>query len=47
LRHYSTPELKLFAELSGFTLIKTEEFFTAKKPGADTWGVCYILQKDE
>lgn len=45
LRHFSTPEIKLLAELSGFKLIRSEEFLTAKAPGADTWGVCYILQK--
>jgi SAM-dependent methyltransferase len=47
LRHFSTPEIKFFAEVSGFKLIRSEEFLTAKVPGADTWGVCYILQKHD
>jgi SAM-dependent methyltransferase len=47
MRHFSTPEIKLFAELSGFDLIGSEEFLSAKEPSADTWGVCYILQKYE
>ena len=47
LRHFSTPEIKLLAEVSGFKLIRSEEFLTAKVPGADTWGVCYILQKHD
>jgi SAM-dependent methyltransferase len=45
LRHFSSPEMKLFAELAGFKLLHAEEFLTKKAPGADTWGVCYILQK--
>jgi SAM-dependent methyltransferase len=45
LRHFSTPEIKFFAEATGFTFLRAEEFLTAKAPGADTWGVCYILQK--
>ncbi|HEX8333332.1 MAG TPA: class I SAM-dependent methyltransferase [Segetibacter sp.] len=47
LRHFSTPEIKLFAQLAGFKFIHAEEFLTEKAPGADTWGVCYILQKHE
>ncbi len=46
MRHFSTPEIKLFAEIAGLTLLRSEEFLTAKQPGADTWGVCYILQKN-
>jgi len=45
LRHFGTPEIKLFAALTGFIFLKAEEFLTSKSPGADTWGVCYILQK--
>ena len=47
LRHLGTPEIKLFAEVSGFRLLRSEEFLTSKVPGADTWGVCYILQKHD
>lgn len=47
MRHFSTPEIKTMAELAGFTLVRSEEFFTAKQPGADTWGVCFILQKND
>jgi SAM-dependent methyltransferase len=45
LRHFSTPEIRFFAEVTGFTFLRAEEFLTAKAPGTDTWGVCYILQK--
>ena len=47
LRHFSTPEIRLLAKVSGFKLIRSEEFLTAKVPGTDTWGVCYILQKHD
>ncbi len=47
MRHFSTPEIEMLADLSGFTLLKSEEFLTGKNPGADTWGVCYILQKHD
>ncbi|TDH27831.1 class I SAM-dependent methyltransferase [Segetibacter sp. 3557_3] len=46
MRHFSTPEIKMFAELAGLTLLRSEEFLTAKQPGSNTWGVCYILQKN-
>jgi SAM-dependent methyltransferase len=45
MRHFSTPEIELFANLSGLKVIGSEEFLTAKEPSSDTWGVCYILQK--
>jgi SAM-dependent methyltransferase len=47
LRHYSTPEIKLLAQLSGFTVVSCEEFLTGDDPSADTWGVCYILKKND
>ena len=46
MRHFSTPEIKLIAASSGFNLMAAEEFLTAKEPGKDTWGVCYILKKN-
>jgi SAM-dependent methyltransferase len=45
MRHFSWPEIELFALISGFKLIHTEEFGTGKQPDKDTWGVCFILQK--
>jgi len=47
MRHFSTTEIQLFAELSGLVLIGTEEFLTKKKPSENTWGVCFILKKNE
>jgi SAM-dependent methyltransferase len=45
MRHFSTPEIELFAGLSGMKLIRSEEFLTANTPSVATWGVCYLLQK--
>jgi SAM-dependent methyltransferase len=47
MRHFGMPEIKLIAQLSGFNVMNAEEFLTAKKPGEDTWGVCYTLQKND
>lgn len=47
MRHFNIGEMKSFAEAASFTVIRAEEFLTAKNPGADTWGVCYILQKND
>ena len=45
MRHFGIPEIELLAHCTNFKLIKAEEFLTAKQPGTDTWGVCFILQK--
>lgn len=45
MRHFSLPELELLAELTGFELIKSEEFLTKNKPSENTWGVCVIFKK--
>lgn len=47
LRHFSLPEIALFAQLAGFDLIGSEEFLTGRLPGINTWGVCHILQKHD
>jgi predicted TPR repeat methyltransferase len=45
MRHFSLPELDLLAKLTGFEIIKSEEFVTRKIPSENTWGVCVILRK--
>lgn len=45
MRHFSIPELDLLAKATGFEILKAEEFGTAKQPGTDTWGVCFVLRK--
>ena len=45
MRHFSIPELDLLAKLTGFEIIKSEEFVSKKTPSENTWGVCTILRK--
>lgn len=45
MRHFSIPELELLAVLTGFEMIRTEEFLTKKKPSDSTWGVCIVFKK--
>jgi len=47
MRHFSTPEIKLMADLSGFELAESHEFQTMKQPSVNTWGVTYILKKHD
>jgi SAM-dependent methyltransferase len=47
MRHFSIPEMEVLANLTNFRLIATEEFLTGRQPGNDTWGVCFILQKNK
>lgn len=47
MRHFSIPEIKFLASLTGFKVICVEEFLTGVKPGKNTWGVCFILQKNK
>lgn len=45
MRHFSLPELHLYAQISGFEIVGSEEFLTGKQPSKETWGVCLILKK--
>lgn len=45
MRHFSIPELDLLAQLTGFEIIKAEEFLTHNVPNENTWGVCVIFKK--
>ncbi len=47
VRHFNSSEIAEFAQKAGFTLLHSEEFLTAKKPGVNTWGVCYTLKKND
>jgi SAM-dependent methyltransferase len=46
MRHFSLPEIDLYAQQSGFRRIGAEEFLTGHLPDINTWGVCVILQKE-
>ncbi|MCX6235978.1 MAG: class I SAM-dependent methyltransferase, partial [Bacteroidia bacterium] len=45
MRHFSIPEIDLFASFTGFELLKAEEFLTGNQPSENTWGVNFILRK--
>ena len=45
MRHFSVPEVDLFAENAGFERLVAEEFLSGSEPGVDTWGVCFVLRK--
>lgn len=45
IRHFSKPEIELFAKYTGFKIIHTEELLTGNSPSEQTWGVGYIMQK--
>lgn len=45
MRHFTSQEIKLFAEICGFELIISEEFLTKRETSNETWGVLYVLKK--
>lgn len=45
MRHYSLPEIKLLASITGFSFLESSEFLTNNVPGEETWGVCAVLRK--
>ena len=45
MRHFSLPELDMFANNSGFERVGAEEFLTGNTPGGQTWGLCVIMKK--
>jgi len=45
MRHFSIPEINLFAGISGFKVVNIEEFLTRNIASNKTWSVCVVLQK--
>lgn len=45
MRYLFMPEILLFLEQSGLTLISSHEWLTGAQPGTSTWGVCFIGKK--
>lgn len=45
MRHFSLPELDLFAGRAGFTRVFAEEFLTGEQAGENSWGVCLCYRK--
>ena len=46
MRFFSIPELDFFANKAGFNIIETQELITGKQPSINTWGICFILKKN-
>jgi len=44
MRYLFSPEIELLAKQAGFDVVEAQEWMTGKKPGVDTWGVCFICQ---
>lgn len=47
MRHFSLPEIDIYATKNGFEIIQFEEYLTGNTPSQDTWGVCVVLKKLE
>ena len=45
IRHFSKPEIELFAKYTGFQILHTQELLTGNSPSEKTWGVGYIMEK--
>jgi SAM-dependent methyltransferase len=44
MRYLFKPEIELLAESAGMKIEHACEWMTGKTPGADTWGVCFVLR---
>ncbi len=46
MRFFFLPELQLFLEAAGFSILNTQEWLTGQKPGVDTWGVVLVAKRN-
>jgi SAM-dependent methyltransferase len=42
VRYLFTPEVRRLCVLAGLKLLHAEEWLSARSPGLDTWGICYV-----
>lgn len=45
MRYLFTPELDLFLRTTGFELVESAEWMSGRRPGWDTWGVCFVARR--
>lgn len=45
MRYIFPTEIDVFAEMSGFRRVVSEEFLTEQVPSSSTWSVIYVLQR--
>lgn len=44
MRYLFGPEIEKLAGVEGLKLIRSEEWMTGRRPGFDTWGVCFVCE---
>ena len=44
MRYLFRPEIEFLMQKSGLTIIDSSEWMTGRKPGFDTWGVCFVVK---
>jgi hypothetical protein len=42
MRYLFKPEIDIFFSQAGFQIIDFFEWMTGRKPGFDTWSVCFV-----
>jgi SAM-dependent methyltransferase len=47
MRYFFQPELQVLAQTDGLTLIQAEEWMSGAPPSDSTWGVVYVMRKNE
>lgn len=45
MRYLFQPEVEMFLQEAGMTLVESAEWMTARQPGFDTWGVCFVARQ--
>ncbi len=44
MRYLFRPEIEFLLSETGMKVIEASEWMTAKEPGFDTWGVCFVVE---
>jgi SAM-dependent methyltransferase len=44
MRYLFRPEMELLLRKTGMSIIDSSEWMTGRKPGFDTWGVCFVVK---
>ncbi|TGK30909.1 class I SAM-dependent methyltransferase [Leptospira gomenensis] len=47
MRYFFNPELELLLAQNGFEILRSEEWLTGKDPGTGTWGVVFVVRKND
>lgn len=44
MRYLFSPEVESFAVQAGFSIVDSHEWMGGRRPGCDTWGVCFVCR---